>query len=67
MTVPVLAYSLVNGRRVVTLDAGVKLESQRTSAPAGVLDIKSLNGNKIVKVGNDLYEPLDIATALGKI
>lgn len=61
MAAPVLTYSTVNGRRVVSVSGSVKLPTARNTAPAGIHDLKAVNGNAVVRIGNDLYEPLDVA------
>lgn len=66
MTVPSLTYSTLNGARKVSINGSARLPSEKTSAPSGTHDIKTVNGNSVVRLGNGLYEPLDVATALGK-
>jgi hypothetical protein len=67
MTAPVFTYSTVNGKRVVSISGSAKLETKNTTAPSGTHDVKTTNGNAVIRLGNDLYEPLDIATALNKV
>lgn len=67
MATPVLTYSLVNGKRVVSISGSPKLETKNTVAPSGTHDIKTVNGLSVIRMGNDLYEPLDVATMLGKV
>jgi len=61
MAAPVLTYTIANGQRVVSVSGSVKLPSPRTSAPSGTHDLKTLNGNTTIRIGNDLPEPLDVA------
>ena len=63
MTVPVLVYSVdTSGKRQVTIDGGVKLDTNGIAAPAGTLDIKTIgNGQKLLSIAGDLHEPVDIA------
>lgn len=67
MAAPVLTYSKVNGNRVVTVTGSKYFPSPNVAAPAGVHDIKTVNGQTLIKIGSDLYEPLDIAAMRGKI
>jgi hypothetical protein len=67
MVAPVLTYSLINGKRVVSVSGSRQLPTDRTAAPAGTLDLQTQNGNVKLKVGNDLPEPLDVAIMRGRI
>lgn len=67
MAAPVLTYSTLNGKRVVSVSGSVKLHTNRTTAPSGTHDLKAVNGNSSIRIGNDLYEPLDVAAALNKL
>lgn len=68
MSSPTLAYSVgTDGKRYVTVDGGIKLPSNNTTAPSGTHDVKSVNGNKVISVAGNLHEPLDVATALNKL
>lgn len=63
MTVPVLVYSVdTNGKRQVTIDGSIKVDTNNLVALAGLHDIKtSPNGQKVLSLAGDLYEPIDIA------
>jgi hypothetical protein len=67
MALPVLTYSTLNGKRVVSVSGSVKLPTNRTSAPAGTHDLKTTNGNVTIKLGNGLAEPLDVAAMQDKL
>lgn len=67
MTTPVFTYSILNGKRVVSVDGSIKHPTERTTAPTGTHDIKSVGGNTVIRIGQDLYEPLDVAVAQNKI
>lgn len=61
MPAPVFTRSVVNGNRVVSVSGSVKLPSTRSADPSGTHDLKTVNGNTTIKLGNDLPEPLDVA------
>jgi len=67
MAAPVLTYSTLNGKRVVSVSGSIKLPTERAAAPSGTHDLKAVNGNSSIRIGNDLYEPLDVAAALNKL
>lgn len=66
MAVPTLTYSKLNGARKVSINGGALMNSERLVAPPGTHDIKTVNGISTIRKGNGFYEPLDVATALGK-
>lgn len=67
MALPTLTYSVLNGKRRVSISGSVLFPSDKTAAPAGTHDLKTVNGNKSISIAGNLHEPLDIATALGKL
>ena len=66
MALPTFSYTKVNGVRKVSINGGTPLPTNNLVVPAGTHDIKDVNGISLIRKGNDLHEPLDIATALGK-
>lgn len=67
MAAPVMTYTIVNGQRVVSVSGSTKLPSPRTAAPSGTHDLKTVNGNTTIRIGNDLEEPLDVAAMRGRL
>lgn len=66
MALPTLTYSKVNGIRMVSISGSKLFHSVNIVAPSGTHDIKTVNGIKTIRKGNNLHEPLDVAQALGK-
>lgn len=69
MTIPTLAYSVdSNGKRIVSVDGVGKFNTNNTAAPSGTHDVKTTPaGVRVISIGGNLHEPLDIASFLNKV
>lgn len=67
MTTPSITYSNINGVRVASVNGSVKLPTNNNVTPLGTHDVKTINGNTLISIGGNLYEPLDVAAMQNKI